>query len=622
MRFACFDVESAGNSNLYALQPFRALNKDAWLTSIAFCTTNELNEFSVWSELKPKASTIRNFLKQCIREKLTITGWSTAFDVAWLIALGHGDLVAKLKFVDAMLMWRQLRCPPTFVITKDFPGFGLKAAVREFIPGAAGYEKNITFNPTTPEEWAELQTYNERDTIYTLQLTLHFWSQLSVEQKRVCLVEAACIPLVAETLVQGVKGNLARASALAQKLRDDANFAFVNLRLAAPDVTPEKLASPKQLGKMLTEDWCIPVAKYTEKGAVSTDRESLAYMANFDKRASFVNDYREATANCNKFADGMVESLAYNEDGMVRPAHRIYGTYTGRMTISASQGRGKEERPTGVPLHQWKRDKDFRALIEPPDGYDLLEFDFAGQEFRWMAVLSGDPTMISLCAPGQDAHSYMAAQIERVDYSLFMEKIRLDDSIYKPKRQLGKVANLSLQYRTSANKLRRVAAIQHKIVMTDDDSRLIHRTYQSTYVRVPLYWKAQKNLVRRQNFIANLAGRKVHLPQPHERNPEHQWSYDSTAINYPIQSMGAEQKYLALMVLRPMLPAWGAKFYFELHDGLFVICPKRHTSEAVPAIREALSTLPYQRAFKIELPVDFPVDAKAGPSWGELTPCH
>lgn len=47
-----------------------------------------------------------------------------------------------------------------------------------------------------------------------------------------------------------------------------------------------------------------------------------------------------------------------------------------------------------------------------PPCYKILEFDASGQEFKWMAIASGDEKMLSLCVPGEDAHSYMTAKLK------------------------------------------------------------------------------------------------------------------------------------------------------------------------------------------------------------------
>lgn len=96
------------------------------------------------------------------------------------------------------------------------------------------------------------------------------------------------------------------------------------------------------------------------------------------------------------------------------------------------------------------------------------------------------------------------------------------------------------------------------------------------------------------------------------------WPLESTAINYPIQGTGGDQKYLALAVARNSLPTWGAHFYFELHDGLFFICPNAKAQAFAEDFKHRLSNLPYKAAWDVTLPVQFPVDAKLGPTWGDL----
>lgn len=93
---------------------------------------------------------------------------------------------------------------------------------------------------------------------------------------------------------------------------------------------------------------------------------------------------------------------------------------------------------------------------------------------------------------------------------------------------------------------------------------------------------------------------------------------ESTAINYPIQGTGGDQKYLALAIARNLLPKFGGYFYYELHDGLFFIFPHNQTAKAAPVFLKELSNLPYKKAWGVDLPIQFPVDGKIGASWGDL----
>jgi hypothetical protein len=66
----------------------------------------------------------------------------------------------------------------------------------------------------------------------------------------------------------------------------------------------------------------------------------------------------------------------------------MFGTYTGRMTYASKQGKNKDARQIGFALHQIKRGSEYRGIMQAPPGYTIVEFDAAGQEYRWMATLS------------------------------------------------------------------------------------------------------------------------------------------------------------------------------------------------------------------------------------------
>jgi len=947
VKLASFDVETRGVLQEYALQPFRARTGQAWLT---MCATASKDDGAV-SMVKPTREQLKAWLDTNAASGHVICGWNIAFDMAWLIALGLREEVYANKWLDGMVLWRHLTASPKF--TKLEPmSLGLKAAVAEFLPGFAGYDEDIEFDTDDPEKFAQLVVYNKQDAVFTLILCTGFLKRLTPKQVRNVMIEAACLPMVAESYVEGICINVDAAKALEQSLTDTANLAMVKLKLnSSEDIDPSVLASPTKLRKLLYEDWGLKAPKYTDKGAESTDRDALSQLADKDPRASLLNEYREAKNNCTKFATGAITSVEYNGDGRSRPQFKVFGTYTGRGTYSSKIGRGKAERPTGVPLHQWKRAQDFRELIEAPEGYELLEFDFAGQEFRWMAVMSQDRAMLKLCQPGEDAHAYMGARIGRWEYtklrSVVGDRDHVDYATAKNLRQMGKVGNLSCiaagqqvltdrgyisieqvrvndklwdgvewvnhdgvicqgvkdviaydgivatpdhkvlvsgqwerfdkaalhgaiidrslgadcervigstirvvggivlrtihevrraicdislpqlrdgegrqpaydggwpddyvqgvlypatarsarpsdrghaseaataaagsrhasalhqpegsgvqklwrarggvsvsiraglrgvragassvggllrggyrslqqrrslrarqsalgnagreltqsaevggvrngrcvgcqqgvsilhshrtslpphgpdssgdhrsspqgrgreaqilgadrgkvavydilnagprhrfvvngrivsncQYRISASSLRRTARVGYQLNLTESEARAIHATYLTTYPGVSDYWRNQIANAQAQGYVETVAGRRIQLGPQHAWTKETIWGRESAAINSPIQGSGADQKYLALAVLRDYLPKVDGLFYMELHDGLFVIVPHRHADRAVAEIKQLLSNLPYRKAWGVNLPVQFPVDAKRGRTGGQL----
>lgn len=416
----------------------------------------------------------------------------------------------------------------------------------------------------------------------------------------------------------------------------------------------------------------------------------------------------------------------------------------------------------GIALHQIKRGREYRRLIKPPPGYDLLEFDFAGQEFRWMAVASGDATMLSLCEPGEDAHSYMGAQIAQIDYRELVRRVKAGEEEAEFQRKLGKFCvaegelvltdqglvpieqvslgmrvwdgvewvahegliyqgerevityagltatpdhmvylkdgssmqfqeiaiggkkiavtcanglpipkkagkfkglftyfgrpskyipkhvakvyditnagprnrftcsnylisncNLSFQYRVGSKTALMKARTDYEMDLDEMFIKQMLATYKATFPGIPGnsgqvgYWNSAIHKARKAGYAETFAGRRVQLRGSWTGRDA--WPMESTAINYPIQGTGADQKYLALAVLRNLLPKYNAYFYMELHDGIFTIVPQDRSREAGEVIKKSLSNLPYKQAWGIDLPIQFPVDSKiSSESWGDL----
>jgi DNA polymerase-1 len=630
-KMSAFDFETSGTQEEYALQPWRVPQGQAWCTSLSFIRWNIINGMP---KLQPDGSCIlvkrspeeisaivRATLQRAIDEDLWIIGWNIVFDIQWCIAYGCEDLVHKVKWLDAMLLWRHLSVEPEYDEDRSKKkSYSLKAAVPEFMPiEHHGYEAGINFHSTDPVELAKLQKYNDRDSVYTWALAKIFWHELSGKQRRAALIECECLSLIAAANYHGMPVDVPYARELSVKLEKDA--ADLLVKLAPHGVTEKIVRSPTQLAKLLFDDWGLPVlkentGKKTGKVSRATDKEVLHELAFRDARCADLRGYREALNNRTKFADTPLISADYNSDGRTRPAAIVFGTYSGRLTYSSSQGKGVNTKQTGFALHQEKRGKDFRSIIIAPEGYTLMEFDASGQEFRWMAILSGDPTMLKLCEPGEDPHSYMGSRIVGCDYQEMIRLVHEEDAEAKNGRQLGKVANLSLQYRTYPKTLRKVARVQYNIPMELPEAQRIHRTYQQTYPEVPRYWDRQIRLTKQLGYVETLAGRRVQVVGNWDGSLG--WRMESTSLNYPVQGTGADQKYLALQVIKPYILSIGAYFAWDLHDGIYLWVPDDKVAQAAVEIKALLANLPYQQAWGFTPTIPLPWDCKYGPGWGAL----
>jgi DNA polymerase-1 len=534
-----------------------------------------------------------------------------------------------------MLLWRHWDIEPTDEKTpkSQRKSYALKAALQEFFPDQGEFKEFDDFQATDEESLKKLLLRNKGDALFTLKLAELFWSKLNKKQRTAALIEARCIPLVANTMVIGINSSKEMAKELSKKLAKDAKDLEVKLLELSPEAVGVNFGSPKQVQKLLYETWGLPCTRLSKTGNPSTDKYALFDLAPLDPRAKMLKELREAKNNRTKYAEAVIKSLDYNGDGCVRPSARIFGTYTSRMTYNSGQtsttkvekttkAKGlhlvnkKVEVPTGIALHQWKRGQDYRRLIQVPEGYTLVELDFAGQEFRWMAVASMDETMLGLCAEGEDAHSYMGAAIAEIDYHDLIDRVRAGDVEAALQRKYGKFSNLSFQYRVSAKTATMKARVDYELEVELWFIKQALATYLQRFPGVPEYWSDAITLSKDTGYAETFAGRRVQIKK--DWCGKDKWPNESTAINYPIQGTGGDQKYLALAVARNELNKWGAKFYYELHDGLFFIVPTAKAQAFSDDFKQRLSNLPYKAAWGVTLPISFPVDAVQGPTWGDL----
>jgi DNA polymerase-1 len=287
----------------------------------------------------------------------------------------------------------------------------------------------------------------------------------------------------------------------------------------------------------------------------------------------------------------------------------------------ASKIERKKNHPIGVAIHQWCREDEYRKIIKAPPGYHIVEFDAAGQEMRFMALQSGDLRMLQIFRDGMDCHAVTGARIIEVPYEEFMErKDAEDESIVGPRgaRLLGKITNLSLQYRTSPKSLKRVARVDYSVDATLDETKHWYKTYFGLFPKVRSYWESSIAVARELGYAETLGGRRVYIPRWKFGHREWSWTAESTALNFPIQGTGADQKELAIATLAKELDPDRWLFMFDLHDGLFFLVREDLPDSEIIVAKQILDSLDYTRAWGWTPSIALPWDAERGQSWGEM----
>lgn len=359
------DFETSGTRPEFALQPWRIHTDDFWATSLAW--VDRRSAFTAHGGLDPTHDQMQEFLEECIYEKRRVLCWNAAFDISVFLAYGLEDLVMRVNWLDGMLIWKHWFIEPESEVdrSKKKP-YGLKDAVKEFLPQYAGYEQDIDFHDPSPEARRKLHKYNIQDNVFTYMITEHIWNQLEDKQKRCVLIEAQSLPLVAQANFNGMLVDSLYSKALEARLTKYAEECLSELYehvQHSPLVTERPIKklpterdaveaivrSPTKLAIILYDEWGLPVlkenkGKKTGKISRATNKEVLHELAFKDKRAKLIKEFREALNNRTKFATTPHVAADYNGDGCAHPLARVFGTYTGRMTYSSKQtGRSPKE---------------------------------------------------------------------------------------------------------------------------------------------------------------------------------------------------------------------------------------------------------------------------------------
>lgn len=609
MQFIGLDVETKSNvidHDEYALQPWRATlgfaTRQARITAISVVSERG---FTQLSKLEPTLGDITKLLMALAKQPdVIIIGWNAPFDIAWLIAYGFENLVRKLTWADGMVYQRCLENHPD----KPQKGeYGLKANVAKHFPEHAGYESKVAgdFNKID----GTLLEYNHSDAALTARIGRLFWDRLDERERVLCnVVNAACVPFAA-TWARGL--SIDREHLANWKKTVEGDIARQLDYLRQQGLERSTLTSPKKLASLL-EGKGYDVQK--ENGKSSVDRATLSKLRG-DHLIDCVSEFKQSNTALTKFITGTSKSLEYNGGDTVHPSLRIWNTYTGRIGYSSKIRANKREFPAGIPIHQWTRGSISRSCIVARKGFLLAECDFATQESRLLADFSGDPTLLKIFNDGLDFHTYMASRIAGVDYDDLDSGIRGNDKEAKNFRQLAKVVNLGLAYRSSARTLIVVARTQFNVTLTESQAFTYHRLFRDVYEGVPDYWNDAIKIAKQAGHAETRGARKVKIADWGKRK----WASESTAINFPIQGTGADMKFLGIGCVDQFLYQNGCYYTLDGHDAmLFEVPDSPEGLNLARRTQSILSNLPYEQVFGWKPKVPMPVGLKVGKSWGSM----
>jgi DNA polymerase I-like protein with 3'-5' exonuclease and polymerase domains len=601
MEFRAIDIETAGDEDGYALQPWRVREGSARVTLVGIYTAQGVRQ---------RTEGFVELLNQMPPQ--TFVGWNTMFDVSFLYASGVD--VRRHTWVDARLFAKWWANGQD---NEDAPrGYWSLGNVAERELTTWEHRevfvklKNAEVEPGQNDKYWEVR--NKLDVVATQHLCKLFWDRLNPNQKRGALIEATNIAPAAMAYVEGIPTNpdvyeKAQAPTLAamHTIEDK-----LGVRTSA-DKPSEILRSSKKLANLLYNQWGLPCETLTDKGAPSTSKAALTYLADHSDKVLDILAWRSHNTVLTKFLQSPTNSKEYLTSSVFHPEPRIFSTYTGRYTYS-SKCLGKY--PIGMALHQMPRNGAVRDMVKIPEDKILVEFDASGQEARLLAEVGHINTLKNTFVSGINYHTETGASISGMDYDSFKELLDSGDPLAKERRYAGKFCNLSFQYRVGLRKARIQARVQYDMVKTMEDIKGWRQAWLAKHPGVNIYWSHAPQRARQNGYAETLAGRRFYI---NKWDADNEWSSSSSAINFPIQGSGGDMKNLAIKHIYENYPE--LQFMWDLHDGLFYMVDR--TPQAIKLcqqVRQDLDNLNYKEAWSYEPEVPLTWDLQVGLKWSKM----
>lgn len=347
--------------------------------------------------------------------------------------------------------------------------------------------------------------------------------------------------------------------------------------------------STKVLSEFLFTDKGLnitPKPDINEKsGQYKTDAESLEKLVAENPGVPDVLKWIVEWRGYEKLDSTYLQSMYNNVDdnSEMRFQFKQTGAATGRFSAPAGDN---DQGFSGIPVHGIPGTSALRTCFEAREGFTLVKSDYAGEELRIAANVSGEMVWIREFLEGEgDLHSITARA--------FFGK----QDISKDERKMGKIANFALLYGGGPQAIMRA---------TGCDKLEASRRKAAFDKAVPSFaqWiKAQHAFVKKHKGVYTAFGRWIAIPDIDSPEKMVIAACERKSTNFPIQGAGADVMKISLVLLckefykRGWLKQGGGddsvRMLLSVHDEIVFEIKHARVQEALVVITKVMASPTY-----------------------------
>ncbi|MHC8440747.1 MAG: DNA polymerase I [Candidatus Eutrophobiaceae bacterium] len=356
------------------------------------------------------------------------------------------------------------------------------------------------------------------------------------------------------------------------------------------DATGESfnIGSPDQIQKILFGKMGLRVISKTPKGAPSTSESVLQELAeDGHELPSLILTHRSLSKLRSTYTEALPKQVN-PATGRVHTSYHQAGANTGRLSSS-------DPNLQNIPIRTPEGRRIRQAFI-CPESHCLIAADYSQIELRIMAHLSGDESLLSAFAQGEDVHRSTASEIFGVP----------TETVDKEQRRAAKAINFGLIYGMSAFGLARQLGISQR------DAQEYMRLYFNRYPGVKRYMDEIREQAREQGYVETILHRRLYLPDIRSKRHTQRAAAERIAINAPMQGSAADIIKRAMIEIDHELATGNldAKMIMQVHDELIFETAKRDLDATRAMIVEKMT-----QTIRLQVPLE--VDVGYGSNWDE-----
>lgn len=347
------------------------------------------------------------------------------------------------------------------------------------------------------------------------------------------------------------------------------------------------LSSPKQLQEVLYDELKLPILAKTSTGQASTAEEVLQALAHDYPIPKLILEYRTLSKLKSTYTDALPKQVNPST-GRIHTHYHQTGTSTGRLSSS-------DPNLQNIPIRNEEGRQIRLAFIAEPE-HCLISADYSQIELRLMAHFSKDPKLLAAFSDGQDIHRATAAEVLGI----------ANEAVTAEQRRQAKVINFGILYGMSAFGLAKELQLPREAAQAYIDR------YFQRYPGVQDYMESVRHFAHQHGYVETLYGRRIYIPDIHNKQFQKQKAAERAAINGPLQGTAADMIKIAMNRLDEALQNDNKKAYLtmQVHDELVIEAPEAECDYFTNKLKEAMVEV-------IKLDVPLLVDIHSGKNWDE-----